>query len=299
MRQGIAAALLPVLLMACGTLWAHDVQQVENVTSFSTRVMSDLRNREVVYFRPNAASAAPAPAIVLLHYLHGTPEDMADLTNVARLARDYGVWLILPDGVQGKWNYGGLSVKTVNDVKFIGKVIDDAIAKYPIDPKRIYMAGYSNGGLMAQRFACADPGRIAAVGVVSTTIEQLDALGCRPPVGTPMLYINGVDDPIVPFEGNFLKRSAADTVALWRGINGCTDTVADSALPDTADDGTSARLRSWRECAGGLAVDQYIVDGGGHTWPGSTRFTLGLGVTTQDFNATDAIWQFVSQFARP
>ena len=298
MRLRIAAVCLP-LLMACGPLWAHDVQQVENVTSFSKRLVSDLRSREVIYFKPNAAGSEKAPAIVMLHYLHGTPEDMADLTNVARLARDYGVWVILPDGVQGKWNYGGLAVKTVNDVKFLGKVIDDAVAEYPIDPKRIYMAGYSNGGLMAQRFACDDPGRIAAVGVVSTTIEHLSAASCTPATGTPMLYINGVDDPIVAYQGNLLKRSAADTVAMWRGIDGCTDASTDSVLPDAVDDGTTTSHRSWRGCADGLAVDQYIVNGGGHTWPGSTRYTLSLGITSQDFNAVDAIWQFVSQFQRP
>lgn len=292
-------AVVIMLLCACAPASGHDVQQVENVTSFTTKVMSDLRNRDVLYFRPNAVSATKAPAIVLLHYLHGTPEDMADLTNIARVARDSGAWVILPDGVQGKWNYGAASVKTVNDVKFLGRVIDDAIANYPIDAQRIYMAGYSNGGLMAQRFACEQPGRIAAVGVVSTTIEQLDALGCRPPVGTPMLYINGVADPIVPFNGNLLKHSAAETLALWRRLDGCTDTAADSTIPDAVPDGTSSVVHSWRDCADGLAIEQYVVTGGGHTWPGSTRYTLGLGVTTQDFSATDVIWAFVSQFSRP
>ncbi|MDB5969746.1 MAG: hypothetical protein JWQ90_2196 [Hydrocarboniphaga sp.] len=297
MNLRLSAAAM--LLCVCAPLWAHDVQQVENVTSFTGKVYSDLRNRDVIYFRPNQASATPAPAVVLLHYLHGTPEDMADLTNIARLARDSGAWVILPDGIEGKWNYGAASVKTVDDVKFLTRVIDDAVARYPIDPKRVYMAGYSNGGLMAQRYACEQPERIAAVGVVSTTIEQLDALNCTPPVGTPMLYINGVADPIVPFNGNLLKRSAAETIALWRGIDGCTDEATDSVIPDTVDDGTSTVVHSWRGCASGLAVDQYVVTGGGHTWPGSARYTLGLGVTSQDFNATDAIWAFVSQFARP
>jgi polyhydroxybutyrate depolymerase len=286
------------LLCVCAPLWAHDVQQVENVTSFSAKITTDLRSREVIYFKPNAVSATKAPAIVLLHYLHGTPEDMADLTNFARIARDAGAWVIVPDGVQGKWNYGTASVKTVDDIKFLTAVINDAVAKYPIDAKRVYMAGYSNGGQMAQHFACLAPGLVAAIGVVSTTIEQLDAPACVPAIGTPVLYINGVADPIVPYKGNLLKRSVADTISLWRGIDGCPTASVDGVIADTVDDGTSTVTHRWN-CASGLAVEQYIVTGGGHTWPGSTRYTLGLGITAQDFNATDVIWAFVSQFSRP
>lgn len=297
--KNLRYAAAAMLLWASAPSLAHDVQQVERTTSFSTTVYSDLRNRQVLYFKPNAASAAKAPAVVLLHYLHGTPEDMADLTNFARLARDYGVWVIVPEGVQGKWNYGAAAVKTVDDIKFLNAVLDDALAKYPIDPKRLYMAGYSNGGQMAQRFACLQPGRIAAVGVVATTVEQLDAMSCKPAIGTPILYINGVADPIVPFNGNLLKKSVAQTIALWRGINGCTDAQQDGAIADSVADGTSTVTHAWRGCANGAAVEQYVVTGGGHTWPGSTRYTLSLGVTSQDFNATDAIWAFVSQFSRP
>lgn len=297
--KNLRSAAASVLLGACAIAQAHDVQQVEKTSSFSTTVYSDLRNRQVLYFKPTAVSATKAPAIVLLHYLHGTPEDMADLTNFARVARDAGAWVILPEGVQGKWNYGAGSVKTVDDVKFLNAVLDDALAKYPIDPKRIYMAGYSNGGQMAQHFACLQPGRVAAIGVVATTIEQLDYRSCLPAIGTPALYINGVADPIVPFNGNLLKRSVADTVAMWRRIDGCTEAYTDSVVADRIDDGTSTTARAWRGCANGAAVEQYVVTGGGHTWPGSTRYTLGLGITAQDFNATDVIWAFLSQFSRP
>ncbi len=287
-----------LLSCAAGTTQAHDVQQVERVDTFRTTVMSDLRNREVLVMKPWKDSGTPAPAIVVLHYLHGSPADMADLTAIGKLARDAGAWVIIPDGIQGKWNYGALSIKTVDDVKFLNRVIDKVVADYPVDPKRIYMTGYSNGGLMAVRYACEQPGRIAAVGVVATTIEPLDAVQCKPPVGIPMLYINGVQDPLIPFNGNLFKRSAADTLAMWRGFDGCTDSSVTTDLPDAVVDGTTVKHIAWRNCAAGMAVEQYVVEGGGHTWPGTQRFTLGLGKTSQDFNATDAIWQFVSAFSR-
>ena len=287
------------LLCLSTTGQAHDVQQFENVTSFKLTVRSDLRQREVIVFKPDVQTAERAPAILMLHYLHGSPADMADLTAAGRLARDAGAWVILPDAVQGKWNYGSASVKTVNDVKFLDTVIDTVVARYPIDSRRIYMSGYSNGGLMSVRYACERPERIAAVGVVATTIEQLDALQCAPPQGVAMLYINGVDDPVVPFEGNLLKRSAESTLELWRGFNGCGATFTSELLPDRVDDGTRVTHKAWSQCSSGLPVEQYAIEGGGHTWPGTQRFTLGLGITSQDFEATEAIWQFVSRHTRP
>ena len=288
-----------VLLCLSAAVQAHDVQQFEHVTSLRLTLRSDLRQREVIVLKPDAQTAGRAPAIVMLHYLHGSPADMADLTAAGRLARDAGAWVILPDAVQGKWNYGSASLKTVDDVKFLDTVIDAVAERFPIDTRRLYMSGYSNGGLMAVRYACERPERVAAVGVVATTIEQLDALRCAPAQGVAMLYINGVDDPIVPFEGNLLKRSADSTLALWRGFNGCTDTSTSEQLPDRVDDATRVTHKAWSDCSSGLPVEQYLIEGGGHTWPGTQRYTLGLGITSQDLEATEAIWQFVSRYSRP
>jgi polyhydroxybutyrate depolymerase len=43
----------------------------------------------------------------------------------------------------------------------------------------------------------------------------------------------------------------------------------------------------------------YVIDGGGHTWPGSIDVAR-LGATTHEIYATDEIWDFFqAQGARP
>jgi hypothetical protein len=44
-------------------------------------------------------------------------------------------------------------------------------------------------------------------------------------------------------------------------------------------------------CPDGAVVRLFIVNGGGHTWPGSFDVP-GLGYTTQDISATDLMWEF-------
>ncbi|TAK57793.1 MAG: hypothetical protein EPO22_11710 [Dehalococcoidia bacterium] len=48
---------------------------------------------------------------------------------------------------------------------------------------------------------------------------------------------------------------------------------------------------AYSECAGDAAVVLYVIDGGGHTWPGSIDVPR-LGATTHEIMATDQIWDF-------
>jgi hypothetical protein len=54
---------------------------------------------------------------------------------------------------RGTRSWDGTGAK---DIGYLDAVIDDMSAKYPVDPKRIYVGGISNGGYMAYRYAC-DP----------------------------------------------------------------------------------------------------------------------------------------------
>ena len=60
-------------------------------------------------------------------------------------------------------------------------------------------------------------------------------------------------------------------------------------------------LRTYR-CPPGVAVEFYIVVGGGHAWPGS-KISAALksitGPSTFEINATDIIWRFFQQYRLP
>lgn len=277
----------------------------DDTTTFETALSYQGLGRTVRYIKPaRANNAAPAPAIILLHFGHGTPDRMANLTHIARLVSDTGVWAILPSAVHRHWRESPLRHSAIDDVGYLDAVIQDAIDHHPIDPQRVYMAGMSNGGFMTNRFVCAQPRRIAAAAIVSASLRTLRRRECgagdEPAV--PMLLIEGTADPLVPYDGRYGLQSVPQTFGYWLKRNGC-DTAAtiDSQLPDIADDGTTVSQRDNTACKPNAGVRLLTVEGGGHAWPGGETHLIGarLGRTSQDISATDQLWQFFQQYSQP
>lgn len=296
---------------------ATSVLSVENVEVFQETLRHQNADRRVLFLKPAIPdSNDPAPALVLLHFLDGTPPEMANLTEIALMVRDHGAWVILPEAVSGYWNhtpnagelltplgaldlhvglYGG---SAVDDVGFLTRMIDSMVARHPIDPRRIYMAGYSNGALMSERYACERPDRIAGAGVVGASMRESLQRRCAPSRPVSMLFINGDADRVSPYAGTIGVLPAPEAAAFWATANGCGTTPQRSTLPDIEDDGTLTQLDTWQGCRDDSAVEFYTVINGGHTWPGTLDYTPALGLASQDFSATQLLWEFFSRFSR-
>lgn len=277
----------------------------DKTTTFETALSYQGVGRTVRYIRPTQGNdAARAPAIILLHFGHGTPDRMANLTHIARLVSKAGVWVILPSAVHRHWQESPLGQPAIDDVGYLDAVIEDAIDHHPIDPERVYMAGMSNGGFMTNRFLCAHPQRVAAAAIVASSLRTLRRRKCAAAdeAAVPMLIIAGTDDPIVAYDGRYGLQSVAETFDYWLKRDGCdTTATTDSRLPDLADDQTRVTQRNNTACEAGTGVRLLTVKRGGHAWPGGETYLMGarLGRTSQDISATDQIWQFLQQYKRP
>ena len=95
---------------------------------------------------------------------------------------------------------------------------------------------------------------------------------------------------VVPYS---FDVSVMDTYALWQSVDGCPSPSV-SQLPDTANDGTTTTVHAARPCTDGSAALLYVVNGGGHTWPGGEQYlpVFLVGRTSRDFDASETIWQF-------
>src|SRR6185437_15347553 len=78
-----------------------------------------------------------------------------------------------------------------------------------------------------------------------------------------------------------------DAAAAWAHADGCDpDAAADRVAPNV-------RTLAYSQCRDNVAVELFIIEGGGHTWPGSAAEDLpATGATTHEVSATDEIWQF-------
>jgi poly(3-hydroxybutyrate) depolymerase len=101
------------------------------------------------------------------------------------------------------WNAGGCcgepAANNVDDVAYIRGAVADLIARYGIDPARVFGIGHSNGAMMVQRLAC-ETNLLAAEVAISGPLE-LSVSTCPDARGRRILAIHGADDANVPIAG--------------------------------------------------------------------------------------------------
>ena len=132
----------------------------------------DGRTRTYRIFVP-ARPKKPAPLVFVFHGGFGTGA-RGEPDRIRRRGGERGFVAVYPDGLGRAWNArpccGASSRLGVDDVGFVAKLLDRLGRQYPIDRKRIYATGISNGGLFSYRLACELSGRIAAAASVAATL---------------------------------------------------------------------------------------------------------------------------------
>jgi polyhydroxybutyrate depolymerase len=245
------------------------------------------------------------PLILAFHGHGGNGAGMARLTGLDALADRYQFIVAYPDGIDRGWNDGRrVNANGANDLAFAAALQDDLEKRYPIDPNRVYVTGFSNGATFANYLSCSQADRIAAFAPVSGTLPAVDQAGCHPQRAIPELQIGGTADPIMPFSGGqivLLGRdrgevlSADRNAALWAANAGCNPKPVTAPLPPVSPaDGTSVTRTVFTGCRPGTNVVQYSVIGGGHTWPDGRPYLTRaiIGITSNQLDASDTIVRF-------
>src|SRR5262245_10656786 len=113
-----------------------------------------------VYVPASYDSNEPAPLLILLHGFTASGVEVDSYFGIGSAADARGFVYAHPDGtLDDDWNrfwnateaccnFGG---SDVDDVAYLTDVIDEIQSKLSIDPKRIAVAGHSNGGFMSYR----------------------------------------------------------------------------------------------------------------------------------------------------
>jgi len=218
----------------------------------------------------------------------------------------HGIILVCPQGISRSWNDGRgtpANKKGINDVKFIDQLITYILKTYGADPKRVYVTGMSNGGFMTSRLACELTDRIAAVAVVGASMDQDE--GYSPHKVLPVMYIQGTEDPLVPFAGGKMKGAGGiiygheEVLKKWAAVDGCDSRATITNLPIQKRDGTSI-IEETYQGPNGIKVIGYTVVNGGHTWPGGSQYLPRpmIGSVSHNLDACAAIWDFFKQYRK-
>lgn len=187
-----------------------------------------------------------------------------------------------------------------DDVAFINQLLDQLPLKYSIDTHRIYATGLEDGGFMALRLGCSTADRVAAVAAVGASLPK--TMICLPSRAVSALFIEGTDDPIVPYNGGTYKPgrfhvlSAEDSAKTWAKFDRCGEKPAQEKIPPLQKGGKETKTYTYSGCQDNAQVILYSVKDGGNTWPGGQQYMTEkeVGKTSNAINANEAIWNFLS-----
>lgn len=310
----VAGAMLLASLTACGGGGGDAPPPTPSAAlDIAASVPSGGLARSYAARVPAKADAGSAlPLVIALHGGAGTGAGMRGLTALDAVADRNGFVAAFPDGVSNSWADGrgttAAEVAGVDDVAFIAALIDDVAARTPIDKRRVYVIGISNGGMMSLRVACELSQRVAAIGVVAANLPLSLQSRCNPSRAVPAMFVHGDLDPLMPRAGGVIPLGAGGTVlstaasvAFWNTRNGCPATATATSVIDAVNDGTSITLSRHAGCSGGAENRFYDVIGGGHTWPGGVQYqpVALIGRTSNDIDASQEAWQFLSGYSLP
>ena len=230
------------------------------------------------------------PLVLVLHGSGGNPAAIESQTGFSEEADWRGFAVAYPAAAETserRWN-AGTCCGSADDVAFLRAVVDDAASLLPIDRRRVYAAGLSNGGMMAYRLACEAGDSFAAVGVVAGALIAAD---CAPAVPVSVIHVHGTRDALVPLTGGpgalGLSYPTTDAaIELWLSADGCDPTPELAAvLPDVV-------RRRHARCRAGTAVELYRIADGKHTWPGGNRLSVILPPPPRTLDTTRVLWEF-------
>ncbi|WNV86867.1 glycosyl hydrolase [Umezawaea sp. Da 62-37] len=262
------------------------------------------------YVPAGVANTTALPVVLNLHGSGSTGGGQLSYSDMKAAADRDKYLVVAPSGAIASgsgyvWNVPGVGAPPAgarDDVAFLDQVVSALAAPLCADTTRVYGTGYSGGGRMISAYACARPGRIAAIAPVAglragrpdpQDTTRPDAQSCRPGRGVPVVAFHGQQDNTNPYAGggsDVWRYSVPAAQQRWAAIGGC------GTGPTTSQVSTHVSRSVYSGCGTGADVVLYSVSDGGHTWPGAPTESAGNGTTTREIAANTLMWQFFQRF---
>lgn len=314
MMQKIALVGLFLIFTGCGK---KDVpQKIKKHLLLDQQLTVNGKEREYHLYVPDKPSNRP---IVVL--LHGNSSNFDITIGRTHKKSPQKVWLSLaeknnfivaiPNGSLGPTNRRGWNdcrsddkghPKT-DDVLFISRLLKEIKIDYHYDSSKVFIAGVSNGGLLALRLAQEIPKKITAFAAVMASMpKNTECVNSRVPISA--LFMNGTEDPIIPFEGGEVPgnggtvKAVEKSVDYWIARDHTAEKPIEKNIPNTNEnDDCLAKEFLYKNGTDNTEVAFYKIKNGGHTEPSISQryrnlYLSVVGNQNGDFEMASIIWDF-------
>lgn len=234
---------------------------------------------------PQAATETPRPLVVMLHGCLQDPDDFARGTRMNEHARRAGCLVLYPGQIaeangQRCWNWFQPSdqQRGRGEPHWIAALTRDVMARWPVDPRQVYIAGLSAGGAMAATLAAAYPELYAAVGVHSglpprAAHDLATALSVMRGAAAEALDAKAAPLPLIVLHGD--RDATVHPCNAQRLLDAAL--LARHDLPPAPDEletdrvdrhGRQCSVTRWRPGGGAVRAEHWLVHGAAHAWFG-------------------------------
>lgn len=255
-------------LLLTSILAIFGLHEASAVDTWTMKVNGTSRN--LLVHAPSGVSGRP-----LLISLHGMNQDAAYQRSSAlweSIADSAKFVVVFPNGLNKSWDISGTT-----DVSFLTAIIDTMARKYSIDRNRVYVSGFSMGGMMSYHAANKMGDKIAAIAPVSGYLFANTAASSRP---MPILHIHGTGDDVVQYSG------VEGVLSKWRTWNSCP-TSSQTIDPYPANKpGSVAARKNWGPCKNS-SISLISLEGKGH-WYSTDAASV---------HSSVEIWNFTKQYS--
>jgi poly(hydroxyalkanoate) depolymerase family esterase len=251
--------------------------------TFSTHTFSNAAGqRQYKLYVPAVYKTEPLPLIVMLHGCTQNADDFAAGTRMNEMAERHGFIVVYPNQAQAAnhskcWNWfkPADQLRDQGEPSLIAGITREVMARYRVDPARVYVAGLSAGGAMADVMLKTSPDLYAAAGVHSGL-----AYGCAKGLPSALAAMKGgkaprnrthaaPQRPLIVFHGDadttVHPSNAAQIVAPF---DAGTTTVSTQS---GAASGRRTYTQQRHMAANGVEAESWSIHGAGHAWSGGSQ----------------------------
>ena len=248
-------------------------------------------SRDYKLYIPSRLDGRKLPLLVMLHGCTQNPDDFAVGTRMNQLAEEYGFVVAYPRQSRKAnqlacWNWFNPKDQTrdLGEPSIIAGITRTVMAELNIDAERIFVAGLSAGGAMAEIMSATYPELYAATGIHSGL-----AYGSATDAASAFAAMSGASSPVAPPQRKRRLKKAQGRVRtiVFHGTSdqrvhpsnaemifaearaGLADTTRTRETQHQGSAGGRAYTRTVILDASGVPqVEHWSIEGLGHAWSG-------------------------------
>ena len=240
--------LLPVLIAASLSFAQWGGGGGKSLNDYKKESVS---GREIHVYAPSNL-APKSPLLISCHGMDQDPNYQQSNTHWEAVADTAGFVVVYPRGGTGMstWDISG-----DKDTKWMVEIIAQMVKEYDIDEKRVYLSGFSMGGMFTYHSMSKIADKIAAFAPTSGTNVMGASKAMRP---VPIIHPHGTNDDVLGYDQveGFLKN--------YRDQFHCPSQAQEEKNYPNAEN-SGATMYTWGPCDEGVYIKHLKLPGRGHS----------------------------------